>query len=474
MVYWVANATSSELNSLVEYPVGTVVLVVKPPGSDYEFEFKRVGRRGNHPLSVRSHVPASHRLDGGSMISALQWDEESTAVLSHLYRRVHAEPAPISRVVQVLGKFDVPISDREHPIVEYLTHPVIYGEGFDEMRKAMAIVVDCFRQERGDIVPRIPGDFGLTAQFLALAGPAQAIICGSSSFRLDLAAKYLSADGPNEYFRRGLKIEHQDLDAKRLADLVLDEVLGVYYPPDVKYKDHEQYVAAALDVRRNRARANAVYLSLLKQIGTMWGTLLALRGYSFGESFVARNVGVRTIWREGAWRVRLIFQDHDNLVLPDKSQAEYWPMSALYPTVLDDVFINGRGGSDNLGFELHCLQRIYRVDQALWEKGCKRLRLALKRAYSKTQLAMQSDPRVKSQFDKRFIERLRDWDAVSRIYLARNGSSNAHDWKARVQRFLKKRGYDDSSIANHCRALEEHGSFVETYSFLFALDLLRH
>ena len=69
-VYWVANATSSEMNSLVEYPIGTVVLVVKPPGSEYEFELKRVGRRGNHPLSVRSHVPASHRLDGGSMISA--------------------------------------------------------------------------------------------------------------------------------------------------------------------------------------------------------------------------------------------------------------------------------------------------------------------------------------------------------------------------------------------------------------------
>src|SRR3954454_22085446 len=72
--YWVADATLSELNSLVEYPVGTVVLVVKPPGSHHEFEVKRVGRRGDHPLSVRSHVPASHRLDGGSMLSSLQWD----------------------------------------------------------------------------------------------------------------------------------------------------------------------------------------------------------------------------------------------------------------------------------------------------------------------------------------------------------------------------------------------------------------
>ena len=204
----------------------------------------------------------------------LHWDSESTAILNHLYRIVHDEPAPISRIVQIVGKFGVPIGDREHPIIEYLTHPAIYGEGFNEMRKAMAIVVDCFRQERGQVVPPIPGDDGLTAQFLALAGPAQATICGSSSFRLDLVAKYLSMDGPDEYFRRGLQIEHQVLDAKRLADDVLDEVLGVYSPPDVKYEDHDQYVAAALAVPRNRARANAVYVSLLKQIGTMWGTLL--------------------------------------------------------------------------------------------------------------------------------------------------------------------------------------------------------
>ena len=76
LVYWVTEDTPSELNSLVEYPVGTVVLVIKPPGSHHEFELKRVGRRGSHPLSVRSHVPPSHRLDGGSMFSALQWDAE--------------------------------------------------------------------------------------------------------------------------------------------------------------------------------------------------------------------------------------------------------------------------------------------------------------------------------------------------------------------------------------------------------------
>lgn len=466
-VYWVADDTPSKLNSMVEYPPGTVVLVVKPPGSHVEFEFKRAGRRGDHPLSAASHVPPSHRLDGGSMLASLQWDARNSAVLSHVYRHVHDQPAPLSRIVQTIGKYQVPLRNGDRPFIEYLTNREIYGEGYDAMRKAMAIVVACFRKERGNSIQPIPGEFGLTMQFVLFTGPAQAILYGSSSFRLDLLAKYLSADGPVEYFTRGLQIDYQDFDAKLLADVLLDEALGVYHPPAVEYRDYNQYVAAAFAVPRNRAKANATYRDLLKQIGTLWGTLLAVRGYSFGESFVARNVGLRTIWRRGQWCARLVFQDHDNLVLPDGSQTEYWPMTALPPTKLDDLYINGRGGSDNLAFESNCLQRIYRVDEALREQGRKRLHNAMKRAYVKTQRAMQTDPRVQSRFDKRFIERLRDWDAVARIYLARNGSSNDEDWKSRVPTFLRKRGYGEGSIKEHCRALEEHGSFVESHSFLY-------
>src|ERR1043165_3225086 len=35
-VYWVADATPSEINALIEFPLGTVAMVVKPPGSDAE------------------------------------------------------------------------------------------------------------------------------------------------------------------------------------------------------------------------------------------------------------------------------------------------------------------------------------------------------------------------------------------------------------------------------------------------------
>jgi hypothetical protein len=331
----------------------------------------------------------------------------------------------------------------------------------------MATVVGCFRTERGDLIPKIPGEYGLTIEFITFSGPAQAIICGSSSFRLDRLAKYLSPEGPADYFTRGLQVDYTVQEAKCFADDVLDEVLGVYRPPQIKYEDHQQYVDAAVAVPRNQTRANTVYLDLLRQIGKMWGTLMAVRGYSYGESFVARNVGLRTVWSRGKWRVRLVFQDHDSLVLPDSDETVYWPQSAIPGTKLDDCFIVGTPGDESLDRELNCLQRIYRVDRARVAKGQQRLRGAMKRAYVKTQRAMKSNPQVRSRFDKRFIDRLRDWDAIARKYLARNGLSDGDGWKLRVRKFLKKRGYSERSIEEHCRALEEHGSFVNKYSFLY-------
>lgn len=465
--FWVADNTPSQLNALVEYPLGTVVLVVKPPGSHHEFQLKRAGRRGDQPLSARSHVPPSHRLDGGSMLAALKWDAKMTTVFDHIYRRVNGTPAPVSRIVNLVGIFDVPVLGGAVPMIEYFTKPQVFGAGYDAMRRAMAIVVDCFRAERGELISPIPGDYGLTMQFITFAGPAQAIVCGSSSFRLDLVARYLSDDGAAEYFTRGLEMKYDRLDAKMLVDDLLDEALGVYFPPNVEYQDHGQYVAAALSVPKNRTRANAVYGELLTQIGAMWGTLMAVRGYSFGESFVARNVGLRTIWSQGQWRVRLIFQDHDNLVVPESDQTQFCPLTALPPTEQDHRFIMGSDGSENLAFEFSSLRRIYRPDRALREKARRRFQSALKRAYVKTQKAMRSDRKVRRQFDERFIERLGDWDALARKYLARNGSSTCQGWKRRVRKYLENKGYGEDSIEQHCRALEVHGSFVEQYAFLY-------
>ena len=80
-VFWVRDDTSSRINSLVEFPLGTVALVVKPPGSSLEIELKRAGMR-RRPLDALFEegiypVPYSHRIQGGSpgwmRRSSLEW-----------------------------------------------------------------------------------------------------------------------------------------------------------------------------------------------------------------------------------------------------------------------------------------------------------------------------------------------------------------------------------------------------------------
>src|SRR4029077_4215749 len=99
-IYWVSDSTSAKINSLVEYPLTTVVLVAQPPGSDIEFEIKRAGLRGPQSLNVvcirdGAGVPPSHRLDGGNMQWLLRHEAHSASRLSLIYRLVHNTEAPM-------------------------------------------------------------------------------------------------------------------------------------------------------------------------------------------------------------------------------------------------------------------------------------------------------------------------------------------------------------------------------------------
>src|SRR5256714_1013898 len=103
-IYWESDATGSEINFLVEYPITTVVLVVKPPGSDIEFEIKRAGRKGRNALNVfyardGYTVPPPHRLDGGSMQWLLRYEAQAAARFAYVYRLAHGEAAPFADYV---------------------------------------------------------------------------------------------------------------------------------------------------------------------------------------------------------------------------------------------------------------------------------------------------------------------------------------------------------------------------------------
>ena len=475
-VYWVSDATSSEINSLVEYPLTTVVVVIKPPGSDVEFEIKRAGRRRHLPLNVVHRrngwaVPPPHRLDGGSMLTFLRREAKAASRFSAIYRRVHASEASMSRMVSRLSILGVPRNGTEENILEYFTNPRLFGDEYDAMRAFMEESVAAFDGDDEDERLNIPGDLGLAMRFLNHSTPGQAILAGTSSFRLDKAAMYLSGRGPELYFKDRVEpVEYSRLEAKRLADEILEEVLGVYSPPDVTYRGHKQYVDAALSVEANRLRADRIFLDSVEQLGKFWGTLLAIRGHSWGESFVARNVGLKSFWSDGRWQVRIVFMDHDCLSVTDELERDFRPLDAYGGICTDARFI----GENILAAKFarqtatHFLREIYRVDESVAADGRSLLYSSIRKSYRATHAAMSGDPVLRKLFHKVFVERIRDWDTTVKSYLAKREQESGVDaWKKSTTRRLRKKGYPAWLINGHLKAVETYADFLADQSFIY-------
>jgi DUF971 family protein len=341
----------------------------------------------------------------------------------------------------------------------------VFGEhGFREMRGAMKQAVEALTTEEGKYLPELPGDMALTAEFLSHVAPSQAILCGTSSFRLDKLATYLSPDGAEKYFKQWLQVEYTDAHAKQFADELLDEVLGVYESPDVRFENYEQYLQAAFAVRANRERADRVFLAHVKQIGTFWGTLLGVRGHSRGESFVARNVGLRSVWEAGQWQVKLIFMDHDGLSLPELEHGHFFAQNALPGILLDERHVWGRANPGLFpGTLLGCLQRIYRAGASLEKRAQALAETEMKAAYKKTQRELATNEKIGAFFSDTFLSRLLDWDQFVRGYC--NGRDGR--WQSKMQRLFADKGYEPDTYEYYAQAIEKHKGFFERNGFLF-------
>jgi len=473
-IYWVSDATSSEMNSLVEYPLTTVVLVIKPPGSDIEFEIKRAGRKGRNALNVvyarkGYTVPPSHRLDGGSMQELLRYEANHATRLGTIFRLVHRTEAPIPNYVSRSTIYSVPARNAEVRTMDYFTEPQFFGDGFREMRIAMKESVDAFASEDGHRLPDGPGPLALTAQFIDQMAPAQAILSGTSSFRLDKLALYLSDKGPKEYFAQDHRLACANGDAQRLADELLEEVLGIYQPPDTGFETYEQYVNAAFGVAENRQRANQVYLSLVEQLAKFWGTLLAIGAFSRGESFVGRNVGLRSVWADGQWKVKIIFMDHDAIVMHWPGEGQFYAKGALPNISLDERYIWGRYNARRFATsDMGYLQSIYRIGSDVDAQGQALAKAALKAAYKKTQHELLTNPRLKQFFSEVFIDRLMVWDTLVAGYLQMNGDKSANaKVKKRMKQMLVAKGYRNGAYESYMETIERYRAFLERYSYLF-------
>ena len=119
------------------------------------------------------------------MGGALTWEASNSNLLAKMFQLVHGRAAPISRIVSLHGIQTLPLSDREPLLISYLTQEEFHGDGFARMREDLQACVASFARERKEDPPDFAGDLGLGLQFLCQVAPSQAILSGTSSFRLD-------------------------------------------------------------------------------------------------------------------------------------------------------------------------------------------------------------------------------------------------------------------------------------------------
>jgi hypothetical protein len=470
-IYWVSGQTPSHLNALVEYPLTSAVLVVKPPGSDCEFEFKRAGTRGERNLTIifnhnGKHVPVSHRLHGGSLGWLGRREAGSAAIFSQIYLLVHEKECPCSRTVAISSITGVPTKQGEQHILDYLTDRETFGgDGFDEMRDALRECIRSFPADTGVSPSAFAGEKGDTLRFIGQAQPQQAIILGSSSFRLDRIALYLSDAGPEEYFRAGLGLGYNRSDAIWLGETVLEEILGAVCCPDENFSTYVEYIRNAFALEENRRRADTVYLSLMAQIGECWGTLLAVRGYSDGESFVLRNAGLKSRWQNGDWKVQIIFMDHDDLVI---SAKEFSPWRAFPGMLRDQIHIlGGPMSGQNIPGEAGVLKKIYRVSDELSITGLQALERAMKQAYDKTRSELATNGPLRSLFAPDFLEQL---DAVDKLIAGflETDPAQVDTWKLEADAYLKALGCPETISSEYAQTIPNFREFFQRTAFLYS------
>ena len=459
-IYWVGDSTSSRINSLVEYPLGTAVLVLKLPGSNLEIELKRAGRR-ERPLRVLFEkngyaVPISHRLDGAGTGWMLKAEFENESRFCSLFRDIHQHEPPLGRTSFITNIRRIPCSTGTADLLTWFTDAETFGPGFKEMRFALKRCLDSFGS------PQPEGPLAQTVAFLRNSQPRQSVLVGTSSFRLDQLSDYLSQLGARRYFGDGLGVKWTPTEARQFADDLLEEVLGTYVQPKAHYRSHKQYLEAAFSIPENRAAANANYMFCMEQIGLVWGTMLALGSHSTGESFVPRNVGLKAVWQNAMWKVKIIFMDHDCLESPKPQQLQYHAEDVMAATIHDETHIFGHAlrHRTNIG-AVTCLQDIYRIAKPLARKGMQQLRGAMLRSFGKARASA-----AKTLLPSAYFAQMRDFEEVVRMSI---NPGLTEDWVAQALSALVEKGYTWKQSREYQETVRKHARFFHEHASLYQL-----
>lgn len=467
--FWIPTEGAWHTRGLLDHPARSAALVISPPGSDVEFEIKRAGTGEPRALDIiyrraQRQVPPSHRLWGLCNGNLLRFEATAGARLARRYRRVHTAEASIARMLAIRVVQGVPGHQGQAHIMSYFTDERAYGQGFLAMRQAMAEGVAAFDAKvarSGDApVPALPGPAGLTMRFFVHNPPAQALLVGTSSCRLDILARALAPEAPGSVPGSS----HGSTSALQREILAAEVLAGQLPGPERELGDIEPLFSGS----EARVRVEGVFLHVLEQLATLWATMLALRMVSHGESLVGRNLGLRTHFADGRWQVKVISMDHDRLRPCQRNAPSRGLRVLLCGTVYDSRFVFGyrpenssdsadlpRIGEGRVVGSLDLLERIYRVAGDRARAGRAHFMAHLRAVYRRTRRAISAQVDTEQEFSAVHKQWSGDIDALARAY-ARAGGAAGEAWPRDCADVLAERAWPPKESARALAAIADN------------------
>ena len=164
--------------------------------------------------------------------------------------------------------------------------------------------------------------------------------------------------------------------------------------------------------------------------------------------------------------MKIIFMDHDSIVIPWLRENDFNAPEAIACMTLDETYLWGRPGK-LLGTAGH-LRNIYRIGDETNLEARVKAGIALRKAYKKTQSELKRNPTLRALFEPIFIERLSDWNGVVKGYLQIPNEADAPPkWAEKQRKLLTEKGYQEHEINEYFHALETNREFLERRSDIF-------
>ncbi len=375
------------------------------------------------------------------MGSTLQWEARKSQDLSVFYSAATGRPAPMSRMIALTTVRTIPVQGGEAFLTEYFTDPGLFGQGFSQMRSEMGKAVAAVNPSSEGL-----GGLALTVDFMRAMKPKQAILAGTSSFRLDKVRDCLTAAGANPDF-----------------DL-MEQVLGVVHPSGRHTSDG--FVAAAFDVPANRTRGDQAFLRSMGLLASFCGALWSIGGYSNGESVVERNVGLLRRWESGDWVVSAVSMDHDGLILPGPEIRNFRPQAALGGMKADERYLFGKLiGHRTIRGSIPCLQDIYRASPPLQSEGERVFRAEFARSCQAMRRAMMPRGRLRRYIPERYIQQLFDFQVLSEQFFANRKARKA--WEEGARQMLRAKEYHPERVDEFVGAIQGEAAFLTRHPALY-------